>query len=224
MITVLFIVLIQNFLFSLSLKRIFSKIKHVLPLILILVIFLPLYIGNTIAFRLELGFPIFFYWEGINLAILLFFRIFISIFVFMSFFSTLTYSEFIEALTRMPIPSFLVGSFIILLHYIPILAKSNRKILDAQMLRGKKVTSYWLKLKAHAFIMAKSLVLNMDRSERLYESLKMRGFSGEITFAPRKVKWMDIMILLVFILVMLFLIFFIDLKTLYTELMLLFIR
>lgn len=217
------IVLIQDLLFNLSLKRIFSKVKHVLPLIVILIIFLPFYIGDTIAFQLFIGIPINFYWEGINLAILLFFRIFTSIFVFISFFSSLTYSEFIEGLTKMRIPSFFVGSFIILLHYIPILAKSNKKILNAQMLRGKKVTSYWLKLKAHAFIMAKSLVLNMDRSERLYESLKMRGFSGNITFTPRKIKLLDPLMLITFVSLMIVMIFLIDLKLIYTTVILLFI-
>jgi energy-coupling factor transporter transmembrane protein EcfT len=133
----------------------------------------------------------------------------------MAFFSSLSYSEFIEALTKARLPSMFVGSLIILLHYIPILATSNRKILEAQELRGKKVTSYWQKLKAHAFIMGKSIVMNMERSEKLYESLKLRGFSGKITFAPRGVKVFDIIILIGFILMMILLIIFIDLQNIY---------
>ena len=66
-------------------------------------------------------------------------------------------------------------------------------------MRGKKITSYWQKLKTHAYIMGKSIIMNMERSEKLYESLKMRGFSGKISFAPIKLKVIDIGILILFI-------------------------
>jgi energy-coupling factor transporter transmembrane protein EcfT len=67
-------------------------------------------------------------------------------------------------------------------------------------MRGKKITSYWQKLKTHGYIMGKSIIMNMERSEKLYESLKMRGFSGKITFAPRKIKVLDLVLLISFIL------------------------
>lgn len=218
-ITILFITLTIDLLFRLKILRIFSRTKNIIPLIILLIIFLPLYIGSTIAYQLEFnsGFSINFYQEGIDLAILLFFRIFVAIFVFMSFFSSLTYSEFIEGITKLRFPSILVGSLIILLHYIPILSKSNKKLLEAQELRGKKTTSYWLKLKTHAFIMAKSLVINMERSEKLYESLKMRGYSGKITFAARGIKIIDVIVLSLSILLMIVLIKFVDLPQFYTE-------
>ncbi|MBY9007599.1 MAG: energy-coupling factor transporter transmembrane protein EcfT [Candidatus Lokiarchaeota archaeon] len=214
-ITILFINLILVIVFRLKLRRIFSRIKKIIIFILLLVIFLPLYIGETIIYQFNLGISIKIYREGFELAILLFFRIFTAIFVFMSFFSSLTYSEFIEAITKIRFPSIFVGSLVIFLHYIPILAYSNKRILSAQELRGKRITNYWTKLKTHAFIMAKTLLINMDRSERLYESLKMRGFTGKITFAPRRIKFNDIGILLIFISVVFILVFFINLKDIY---------
>jgi energy-coupling factor transporter transmembrane protein EcfT len=141
----------------------------------------------------------------------------------MSFFSSLTYSEFIEALTSLKLPPFFVGSFIIMLHYVPIIATSNNKILDAQELRGKKITNYWQRLKVHAFIMGKSLVSNMERSERLYESLKMRGFNGRLTFAPRPIRIYDIIVFLLFLIISIYLTFFINLESLYTEVFALFL-
>ncbi len=102
-----------------------------------------------------------------------------------------------------------------MLHYMPILASSNRKFLDAQEMRGKKITTYWQKLKAHAFIMGKSIVINMERSEKLYESLKMRGFSGKITFAKKNVKIIDVFLISLFLISIIILIYFIDLELLY---------
>lgn len=208
----------------LKLFRIFKRIKSILPFIILINIFVPLYIGETIAFQIKLGITLNVYIEGLYFALLLFFRIFGAIFVFMTFFSSLTYSEFIEALTKIRIiPSMFVGSFIIMLHYIPILANSNRKILDAQELRGKMITSYWQKLKTHAYIMGKSIVMNMERSEKLYESLKMRGFTGNITFAPRKLKLFDVLLLISFTLMMISFIFLINLEQLYQGVIALFL-
>lgn len=222
-ISVLILIFILILLFRLPLKRIFLRAKNVIPLILIIVIFLPLYIGETVLYVINLGIKIRIYQEGLELAFLLFLRVFTAIFGFMAFFSSLSYSEFIEAITKARMPAMFVGSFIILLHYIPILATSNRKILEAQELRGKKVTSYWQKLKAHAFIMGKSIVMNMERSEKLYESLKLRGFSGKITFAPKGLKIIDILTLISFVMLMVLLVFFINLKLIYMEVINLFI-
>ncbi len=186
-----------------------------LPFVILMTIFIPLYIGKTIIYQLKIGINIIIYKEGLYTASLIFLRILGALFVYMSFFSTLTYSEFIEALTKLRIPSFLVGSLIIMLHYIPILADSNKKILEAQEMRGKNTTSYWQKLKTHAYIMGKSIVMNMERSEKLYESLKMRGFSGKITFAPKKLKITDVGLLVLFFLMMFCFIFLINLQLIY---------
>jgi len=199
----------------LPLLRIFSRLKNIIPFIILITIFIPFYVGETIILRIEIGITINIYKEGLSRAFFLFMRIFGATFIFMSFFSSLTYSEFIEALTTMRLPSFFVGSFIIMLHYIPIIASSNKKILEAQELRGKKITNYWEKLKAHGYAMGKSLVANMERSEKLYESLKMRGFTGKLTFASRKIKIIDIMLLLLFLVITVSLIYVINLELFY---------
>ena len=207
----------------LPLIRIISRVKKVIPFILIITVFLPFYIGQTVILRIEFVISINIYREGLLRAILLFMRALGATFIFMSFFSSLTYSEFIEALTCMRLPSFLVGSFIIMLHYIPIIGTSNKKILEAQELRGKRITNYWEKLKSHAYVMGKSLVSNMERSERLYESLKMRGFSGKLTSAPRKIKIYDILIILIFSAISVYFIFAINLELFYKEVLTLFL-
>jgi len=219
----IFLTIIFTLITRLNLIRILKRLKTVIPFILVITIFLPLYIGETIIYQINIGISINIYEEGLNRAYFLFMRIFGATFIFMSFFSSLTYSEFIEALTSLKLPAFFVGSFIIMLHYIPIIASSNKKILEAQELRGKKITNYWQRLKVHAFIMGKSLVANMERSEYLYESLKMRGFSGELTFAPRNIKIYDFIILLVFIFISVYFIYFLNLESIYMEVFKLFL-
>lgn len=213
--TIFLVILTFDLLFRLNIIEIVSRLKVVIPFIFLMTIFIPLYVGGTVFYNFNIGISITIYKEGLYLASLIFLRAFSSLFVFMSFFSSLTYSEFIEALTKLRIPSFFVGSLIIMLHYIPILAGSNKKILEAQEMRGKKITSYWQKLKAHAYIMGKSIIMNMERSEKLYESLKMRGFSGKITFAPKKLKATDVGLLVLFIFMIISFIFIINLESIY---------
>lgn len=213
--TILLIALIFDLIFRLKIIEILSRLKLVIPFVFLLTFFIPLYIGDVVLYQFSIGITITIFKEGFILASLIFLRVFGALFIFLSFFSTLTYSEFIEALTKLRIPSILIGSLTIMLHYIPILAKSNKKILEAQEMRGKKITSYWQKLKTHAYIMGKSIVMNMERSEKLYESLKMRGFSGKITFAPKKLKITDVGLLIFFILLVVCFIFIINLQSIY---------
>lgn len=222
--TFIIITFFISIIFRLPLSRIFTRLKSIIPFILLITIFIPLYIGSTIILRIQIfNFTINIYQEGVSRAILLFMRIFGATYIFMSFFSSLTYSEFIEALASLRIPSFLVGSFIIMLHYIPIITTSNKKILEAQELRGKKILNYWQKLKTHAYIMGKSLISNMERSERLYESLKMRGFSGKLTFAPRHIKINDLLIFFLFVIISAYFVFIANLELFYKEVMSLFL-
>lgn len=193
-------------------SRILSRVLKIIPFVILITFIIPFYIGEIILYQFYFFIEITIYQEGLARAILLFMRIIGSIFIFMSFFSTLTYSEFIEALTTLRLPSFFVGSLVIMLHYIPIIASSNRTILEAQELRGKKITTYWQKVKTHAFIMGKSLVTNMERSEKLYDSLKMRGFTGKLTFISRKLKLIDLLITTLFLFTIIFLVFFVDLR------------
>jgi cobalt/nickel transport system permease protein len=214
-ITIILITLIIDLVLRINILKIFSRLKLIIPFVFIITIFIPFYFGDTVLINLNIGISVTIYREGFYLASLIFLRVFASLFVFMSFFSSLTYSEFINALTKLRIPSFLIGSLIIMLHYIPILASSNIKIVESQEMRGKKITSYWQKLKTHGYIMGKSIIMNMERSEKLYDSLKLRGFSGKITFAPRKIKILDIALLVSFILIQFYLILIINLQLIY---------
>lgn len=223
-ITIILFVLFFNLTFRLHLIKILSKLKALTPFILLITIFVPFYVGNTVFFQLNIGISLNIYKEGLIFALNLFFRIIGAAFVFLTFLTSLTYSEFIEALTKMrAIPSFFIGSIVIMLHYLPILAKSNKKVLEAQDLRGKNFTSYWQRLKTHAFIMGKNVVHNMERSEILYESLKMRGFSGKITFSSKKIKFADIFIVLLFLVIIISFIYFIHLEQIYMGVLKLFV-
>lgn len=224
-ITIIFIVICINVFFNLHLLKVISRLKFLIPFLLLICIFIPFYFGHTIIFQLNISITLNIYLEGLNMALLLFFRIIGASFTFLTFFSSLTYSEFIEAIIKIRIiPSFLIGSIVIMLHYLPILAAFNRKALEAQELRGKNTATFWQRLKTHGYIMGKNIVNNMERSEKLYESLKMRGFNGKLTFATRKLKIYDYFLILLTLSVVIFLIYFINLEQLYLGVINLFLQ
>lgn len=222
-ISLILVVLIIDIIFRLNIKEILSRLKIVIPFVFFLTFFIPLYLGDIVLYQFNIGITIKIFKEGLLLASLIFLRVLGTLFILISFFSTLTYSEFIEALTKLRIPSIFVGSLIIMLHYIPILAKSNRKILEAQEMRGKNIATYRQKLKTHAYIMGKSIVINMERSEKLYESLKMRGFTGKITFASKKFKLIDLSFFTLFSLIIVFMVFILNLQLIYQGVITLFL-
>jgi len=214
-ITVILIVIILNIVFRLQFVQTLSRLKLIIPFVFVLTIFVPFYYGSTVIYQFYFLVPIKLYSEGLRMGLIIFLRVVLAALTFLSFFSSLTYSEYIETLTKIRIiPSFLVGSIVIMLHYIPILASSNKKVLEAQELRGKNTTKYGVRLKAHAYIMGKNVVNNMERSEKLYDSLKMRGFSGKISFASKNLKLLDYIVLIIFVLIMVFLVYFIDIEAL----------
>ncbi|MFW9772675.1 MAG: energy-coupling factor transporter transmembrane component T family protein [Candidatus Thorarchaeota archaeon] len=224
-ITIIFIVVCINVFSKLHLLNVISRLKILIPFLFMVCIFIPFYFGHTILFQINIGIILNVYLEGIQMAFLLLFRIVGAAFTFLTFFSSLTYSEFIDALTRIRIiPSFIVGSIVIMLHYIPILAISNKRVLDAQELRGKNIATYWQRVRTHGFIMGKNLVNNMERSEKLYESLKLRGFTGKLTFAPRKLKLYDYFMLLSTLSFIIFLVYFLNLEQIYMEVINLFLQ
>ncbi|NHJ25869.1 MAG: energy-coupling factor transporter transmembrane protein EcfT [Candidatus Lokiarchaeota archaeon] len=224
-ITILIFISLINVIFHLHLIQILSRLKILIPFVLLMTIFIPFYYGNTILVQFSFVFPIIIYSEGLKIAALIFLRVILAAFTFLSFFSSLTYSEYIESLTKIRvIPAFFVGSIVIMLHYIPILASSNKKILEAQEIRGKNITKYWQRLKTHAYIMAKNVVQNMERSEHLYDSLKMRGFTGKLTFAPKRMKFLDYLVLILSVGLMISLIYFIDLEYIFVGVIRLFMQ
>jgi len=223
-ISVLITVLLLSIVLRLKLIESLKRIKFIIGFLVLILIFIPFYVGETTLITINLGIQFNLYQEGLELVILVFFRVLTASLTFLVFFSSLTYSEFIEALTTIRIiPPMLVGSIIIMLHYIPILALTNKKILEAQELRGKNITNYTSKLKTHAFIMGKNVISNMERSERLYESLKMRGFTGNITFMPRRLKIIDYTTLTAVIIFIIFVTYFINLEMIYQEMIHLFL-
>jgi len=221
--TILILVVVLSLVLRLQLLEVLSRIKVILGFLILVLIFVPFYVGETIMFSINIGLQVSLYKEGFSLMVLIFLRVFTAALTFLVFFTSLTYSEFIEALiTIRLIPSMLIGSIIIMLHYIPILSSSNKKILEAQELRGKNISKYSSRLKTHAFIMGKNIVNNMERSERIYESLKMRGFTGKITFIPTKFRIIDYLIIITTVGFMIILTYLIDLELISREVIFLF--
>ena len=93
----IFSYIIITFIFSLATRlnilRILSRLKSIVPFMILITIFLPFYIGQTVAYRIEIGITITLYREGLYRAFLTFMRIFGATYIFMSFFILINNSQ-----------------------------------------------------------------------------------------------------------------------------------
>ena len=85
-VTIILIALISDLMFRLNIIKILTRLKVIIPFILLITIFIPFYVGDTTLYTLNLGISLIIYREGVYLASLIFLRVFGALFIFMSFF------------------------------------------------------------------------------------------------------------------------------------------
>lgn len=114
--------------------------------------------------------------------------------------ATTNIEQICYALSLLKIPDVLVTQILITYRYISLLLKEAGTMMNAYSLRapGQK----GLHFSAWGSFVGQLLIRSMDRSQNLYQSMQMRGFSGSFYYARKeKMKKADIAYLLGWILV-----------------------
>ncbi len=182
--------IILGIFFKVPFKSIAKRTLYILPIIIMLSVFIPFTSGNQVIFSFKLLlWNVNIYRDGIVTALNLATRMLMIFFVFMYFFSSLTFSEF----TRIRIfPTIIRGSLIIMLNFLPIFMLQNKKLTESQQLRGKNFSNRKEKIKSVGNIIGTTLIKANDQSVRIYESMRLRGFGGDIKLNTSKIKIHDI--------------------------------
>ncbi len=204
----LIIIFLIGFLGGAITKNLLKRWGELIPIMLVFVVFLPFFGGTT-----ELWAFNFLYWriviysDRIWFAIQLFLTMNTMFFSFIMFFSSLTFTEFSHLRI---IPSLFRSTLILTFRYIPLFFDQNRKISEAQLLRGKKrIKGFLARLKNFGYMLGTTIVKSLEQSVRTYESLKMRGFGGVIPISEHKFGIKDVIFLIICIIVIFFIIVFI---------------
>jgi len=206
-----------------NLKRIFKRIILILPVIIFFVIFIPFFrttdefdpfIWFKIKYQWNLGFTtLYVYSDRLEYAYLVFLRMITIFLVFMIYLSSLSFTEFV---TIRLLPKTIASSLIIMIRYIPEFLIRNKKMAEAQKLRGLDlVKSTRNRIQLAGYIIGSRLIKTFEKSGKLYESMRMRGFSGKITITRKPIKFYDFIFLGLIILFVYFLFFYIEFNPYY---------
>ncbi|MHA1380848.1 MAG: energy-coupling factor transporter transmembrane component T family protein [Candidatus Helarchaeota archaeon] len=182
--------------------KIFKRFIIILPVMIFFTIFIPFYrepgfdpfIWFKILYHWELGpFKIYIYSDRLEYAALILIRM-VSIFlIFMIYLSSLSFTEFV---TIRLLPKSIASSLIIMLRYIPDFLAKNNSLVESQKLRGRElIKSNRNRIRLAGFVIGTTLVKTIEKSEVLFESMMMRGFSGKITITRKPIKYYDFIFL-----------------------------
>ncbi|MHA1301769.1 MAG: energy-coupling factor transporter transmembrane component T family protein [Candidatus Helarchaeota archaeon] len=203
--------------------KIFKRLLLVLPAIIFFVIFIPFFrttnefdpfIWFKVKYQWDFGFvTIYVYSDRLDFAFLVFLRMVTLFFVFMVYLSSLSFTEFV---TIRLLPKSIASSIVVMMRYIPEFLTRNKKLAEAQKLRGVDlIKSTKSRIQLAGDIIGSSLIKTFEKSGRLYESMKMRGFSGRVTITRRPIKFYDIIFLIIVILFVYFLFAYIEFNPYY---------
>ena len=96
--------------------------------------------------------------------------------------ATTSMENLCHALYRMHVPSPLVVELLLIYRYITLFLEETKRVVTAYHLRapGQKGIAY----KAIGPLLGQLLLRTIDRAERVYQSMQLRGFRGDFSFAP----------------------------------------
>ncbi|MHA1269035.1 MAG: energy-coupling factor transporter transmembrane component T family protein [Candidatus Helarchaeota archaeon] len=193
--SILIVVLIIGIIGGIRIKKILKRWVQVIPVMLILVIFLPFFSGITELWSFYIGgWKIVIYLDRIQFALRLILVMNTMFFSFMIFFSSLSFTEFSHVRI---IPSMFRSTLVLMLRYIPLFFYQNKKISEAQLLRGKKeIRGISARARNFGYMLGTTIVKSLEQSTRTYESLKLRGFGGTIPISGRSLNYKDIIFMI----------------------------
>ncbi|PIE06637.1 MAG: cobalt ECF transporter T component CbiQ [Rhodobacterales bacterium] len=83
-----------------------------------------------------------------------------------------------HALNALRLPERLVHLLVFTVRYIEVLREENRRLIAAMKVRGFRPGSNWHTYRSYGYLVGMMLVRAVERSERILEAMKCRGFNG----------------------------------------------
>lgn len=109
--------------------------------------------------------------------------------------STTGLDKIAQALRTLKVPSIFVMQLLLTFRYISVLIEELSRMLRAYALRAPQQKG--VRLKDSGSFAGQLLLRTFDRAQRVYDSMRLRGFNGEYhSYGNSIIKWKDIMYLI----------------------------
>ena len=157
---------------KLSFSEALYRLRIVLPLVCIVGIFNPFFDRETafVIGKIEIS-------RGVLSMLVLMLKAVLTVFAGYILAASTTINSVCYALRLLHVPSVLVTVIMLIYRYITLLLSEAKRVTDSYMLRAP--TQKGIAFSAWGPLLGQMLLRSMDRAERVYQSMKLRGFTGE---------------------------------------------
>lgn len=160
----------------LSAKRICARLAIVNSFVAFMWLFLPFTVpGHTIY---ELG-PLAVHREGIYAALIITLKSNSIVLMIIAMLGTSPIFTLVHALSHLGIPDKLVHLFFFSFRYIHVIHDEYHRLVNAMKMRGFKPRTDIHTYRSFAYLVGMLLVRSFDRSKRILDAMRCRGFKGK---------------------------------------------
>ncbi len=107
------------------------------------------------------------------------FKSLLSVFTLLLLTSTTPFHEILKQLSRWRAPRLLIITLAFMYRYFFLLLQETEALRRAILLRHTSVKG-WDRITVHANIIGMLLIRSFERAERVYDAMRMRGFTGDL--------------------------------------------
>lgn len=180
---------------DLSLKAALYRLRIILPLVIIVGIFNPIFDKEIIISLFGIGIS-----GGVVSMITLMLKGIFSVFTAYILIATTSIEDICYALRIIKVPKILVTVILLIYRYIYILSDEASTIMTAYKLRAPSQKG--IHYKVWGPLIGQWLLRSIDRAEIVYESMMLRGFSGEFYYCnDRNTKVKDVLFFCIWIVI-----------------------
>jgi cobalt/nickel transport system permease protein len=164
---------------DLSFKDSFKRLRIVLPVVCLLGIWNPFFDRVVVEY---MGFTVS---RGVISMLTLIFKGIFTVLAAYLLIATTTIEKICYALHLLHLPDILVTQFLLTYRYITVLLEEVNRITQAYALRAPNQKG--IHFKVWGSLTGQVLLRSMDRANAVYESMLLRGYSGDFTYMGQKI-------------------------------------
>ena len=178
---------------ELSIKEGLYRMRIILPLVLFVGIFNPFFDKTQLLLYGSLNEPgsAVFISGGIVSMLTVMLKGFYSVLSVYILIATTSIDDICYALRVLHLPKILVIVIMLIYRYFGIMAMEANRITTAYQLRAPSQKG--LHYKAWGTLVGQWLLRSMDKADRVYESMLLRGFTGDFRIRKKKVRLVDVL-------------------------------
>lgn len=171
--------IIMFYLTEIPISKGIKKLRVVLPVVCFIGILNPFFDHTQVNIIGDIYFN-----GGVISMITLIIKGFFTLFASFLFIASTGIERICYALKLLHVPSLIVTQILLLYRYITVLMSEANAVYEAYSLRAPRAKG--VKYKVWGSLLGQLLYRSLDRAERLYDSMVLRGFKGEFYYASRQ--------------------------------------